>query len=272
MASMVDQTDLGQLGGYQAPAQEDWFSSNAPPPAPAAVSPQAEYDNFKANYWAPDRDQVLAQKQQALGSGGQNFGNLSDPRQWDALVADDTKLRAWIKSNNPGWSDQLVNYYAGVIKKQPGANDAEKAGSAQYYINQKFKQDPFYGGSGGSGGGNLGLGHFGSLAQGWDKQFTAPSVDEIRATPGYQFALNEGVKALDTSAAAQGTVLSGGQKKDILQYATGLADQTAQQKYQNALGEYMNSYNIFRNNGNDIFNRFNTLAGAGTSAAGAATS
>ncbi len=125
---------------------------------------------------------------------------------------------------------------------------------------------------GGAGGGGVNAGEFGSLAKGWEGQFNAPSIDEIRNMPGYQFALQEGIKGLDTAAAAKGTALAGGQKKNILQYATGLLDQTAQQKYQNALGEYMNQYSIFRNNQNDVFDRFNTLASRGTTAAGSATS
>lgn len=40
----------------------------------------------------------------------------------------------------------------------------------------------------------------------------------LENTPGYQFTLNQGVQALDRSAASRGTVLSGGQRKDITEY------------------------------------------------------
>lgn len=44
--------------------------------------------------------------------------------------------------------------------------------------------------------------------------------------PGYQFALNQGVQALDRSAASRGLLLSGGQMKDLTTFGQGLASQT----------------------------------------------
>lgn len=45
----------------------------------------------------------------------------------------------------------------------------------------------------------------------------------FEASPGYQFRLSEGVKALDRSAAARGQLFSGGQLKRLSQYGQGLA-------------------------------------------------
>lgn len=42
-------------------------------------------------------------------------------------------------------------------------------------------------------------------------------------SPGYQFRLGEGIKALDASAAARGRLLSGSQTKAVQQYGEGLA-------------------------------------------------
>jgi hypothetical protein len=44
-------------------------------------------------------------------------------------------------------------------------------------------------------------------------------------TPDYQFAFQQGMQALDRSAAASGTLQSGGQTKAALQYGQGLASQ-----------------------------------------------
>lgn len=41
--------------------------------------------------------------------------------------------------------------------------------------------------------------------------------------PGYQFQLNQGVQALDRSAASRGLLLSGGQLKDVTQFGQGMA-------------------------------------------------
>lgn len=43
------------------------------------------------------------------------------------------------------------------------------------------------------------------------------------ATPGYQFRRDEGIKALDRSAAARGTLRSGGQMKAVQRFGDGLA-------------------------------------------------
>lgn len=48
----------------------------------------------------------------------------------------------------------------------------------------------------------------------------------LRATPGYQWQLSQGVNALDRSAAARGLLTSGAQQKGLLSYGQGLADQT----------------------------------------------
>lgn len=47
-------------------------------------------------------------------------------------------------------------------------------------------------------------------------------------TPGYQFALNEGMRAIANQAAARGLLNSGARLRAAGRYATGLADQTYQ--------------------------------------------
>ena len=48
----------------------------------------------------------------------------------------------------------------------------------------------------------------------------------LRATPGYQFALREGLRAVDAANAARGSLFSGRGLQEAARYATGLADQT----------------------------------------------
>jgi hypothetical protein len=38
----------------------------------------------------------------------------------------------------------------------------------------------------------------------FDKPFVPPTIEQIRATPGYEFALGEGEKAIQAGAAAGG--------------------------------------------------------------------
>lgn len=50
--------------------------------------------------------------------------------------------------------------------------------------------------------------------------------DSVRSLPGYQFAQDEGIQALDRSANARHMLSSGRQSKDLLRFGTGLADST----------------------------------------------
>jgi len=51
-------------------------------------------------------------------------------------------------------------------------------------------------------------------------------TDYLRSTPGYQFQMDQGVNALDRSAASRGMLLSGPQAKAVTKYGQGLADST----------------------------------------------
>ena len=106
---------------------------------------------------------------------------------------------------------------------------------------------------------------FGSLMQNWTTPFVAPTVTD---DPGYQFRLQEGMKALERSAAARGGVLSGATAKDIANYSQGLASQEYGNAYNRALNEYRQSYDIWNQNANNLFNRLATLSGFGQTAAG----
>lgn len=77
-------------------------------------------------------------------------------------------------------------------------------------------------------------------------------------TPGYQFALQQGLKGTNNSLAAQGLGLSGAQAKGLSQYATGLADQTYGEQYNRALSTYNTNYQVAANNVNNLQNLVNT--------------
>lgn len=62
----------------------------------------------------------------------------------------------------------------------------------------------------------------------------------LRSTPGYQWGMDQGVSALDKSAASRGNLYSGAQGKGLTQFGQGLADQTYNQ-YTNNLMQMMNS-------------------------------
>lgn len=73
--------------------------------------------------------------------------------------------------------------------------------------------------------------------------------------PGYQFRLQEGMKALQGSAAAKGSLNSGGTLKALSRYGQDVASE-----------EYNNAYNRFNADKDRRFNRLASLAGLGQTA------
>ena len=60
----------------------------------------------------------------------------------------------------------------------------------------------------------------------------------LAQTPGYQFTLQQGLNAVNNATSATGQTGSGAQAKGLANYATGLAQNTYNQQYQNALTTY----------------------------------
>lgn len=62
------------------------------------------------------------------------------------------------------------------------------------------------------------------------------AADILAASPGYQFTLDQGNRALAAHQAATGSLNSGAAQKEAEQFGTGLANQTSQQYFSNLLG------------------------------------
>lgn len=99
---------------------------------------------------------------------------------------------------------------------------------------------------------------------------TAPiTMDQktLEATPGYQFNLSQGERGVSLGAAAAG--LSGAQAKAAATFATGLADSTYQNQFNNANTNKNNAFNFLLNTANLGTSAAGTYAAAGTSAGNA---
>lgn len=97
--------------------------------------------------------------------------------------------------------------------------------------------------------GNTGAAGYGSMA----KNFGA---SDFQQDPGYQFRLDEGLKALDRTAASRGGMLSGAALKAAGRYG---------QDY--ASNEYQNAYNRYQTNRSNLLNPLQSLAGQGQTTA-----
>jgi len=112
------------------------------------------------------------------------------------------------------------NYDPNNAFTRKGEDRSKIAGHMQSIYNQKVQAaQPAAGTPGGT-----------SLTQ-------AQAFDRFRNTPGYQFGLSEGVRALDSSAAAAGGLFSGKAAKALTKFGTDYADQQGFRPYQNSLAE-----------------------------------
>lgn len=96
----------------------------------------------------------------------------------------------------------------------------------------------------------------------------AMTIDSLKATPGYQFTLDQGLKATQNSAAARGLGVSGAAMKGAAAYATGLSDQTyntrfnqQQQLFNNQQNVFGDVQTLFSNDQTSKSNAWNRLAG-----------
>jgi hypothetical protein len=88
------------------------------------------------------------------------------------------------------------------------------------------------------------------------KQFSFNPSD-LQNTPGYQFTMQQGLRGVQNQMSSQGLGLSGAQIKGAETYATGLADNTYNQQYNNALSTYNTNYQTASNNVNRLQNMVN---------------
>lgn len=98
-------------------------------------------------------------------------------------------------------------------------------------------------------------------------QFTAPTAEQAKQYPGYQFQLDQGTNALEKGAASRGNLLSGTEGTALQNYGQGLAQSDYTNVYNQAMQEYLNKFNIFNQNQSTEFNRLSALSGGGQTTA-----
>ena len=101
----------------------------------------------------------------------------------------------------------------------------------------------------------------------WTEQFQAPTAATEQNDPGYQFRLAQGEGALENSAAAQGSLLSGNTLEAQQKFGQDYASNEYSNVYNRALQQYNQRYGIFENNQTNTFNRLAALSGIGQTAA-----
>lgn len=139
-----------------------------------------------------------------------------------------------------------------------GAIQANGGGSAQVPF------DPNGAGSTGS----AASGGFGSLLQPYGKTFSSPTDVTEQNDPGYKFRIQQGLDALQNSAASRGGLLSGGTAKSLNDYAQNSASSEYGNVYNREFNNFQTGYNQYNNDQNNQFNRLASLAGMGQTSTG----
>jgi len=209
---------LNPSGGIRSPrsgelAGDDWFASQGPPQMmPGGVTPdQRALQDFSAGGggnpgWVTEEGlparppdlETAAQLANQIAYGGQGGG---DVEYWRSM---------WQKDPGYAWK-RMLGWQAGG---KDVATSGPFAGAAA-------------GGGGGAAGGGFGAGGFGDPSQ---------MMASLEQSPGFQFRLGEGLKALEKSAAARGTLLTGGTLKGLQRYAQDFASNEYDKRYNQLLG------------------------------------
>lgn len=101
----------------------------------------------------------------------------------------------------------------------------------------------------------------------WTTPFNRPDPNQISGDPSFQFQMDQGRQALERSAAARGTLMTGGTLKELARFGQGLASTFDDKYYNRGLGEYQMAHDIFSGNQNTQYNRLAGLAGLGQNSA-----
>lgn len=109
---------------------------------------------------------------------------------------------------------------------------------------------------------------YGSLLAPYPSQFTAPTGLTEQNDPGYQARLALGTQAMQQSAAARGSLLTGGTAQALDQLGQDYASNEYNNVYNRALNTYATNYNAYNQNQANQYNRLAGIAGVGQQAAG----
>lgn len=168
--------------------------------------------------------------------------------------------QAWLNSPYPGTVDGLKQFVA--ANPQYGVTLGGSKGDKVYGPGGAYWGDAVIGaGAGGLGKSALsgdtggGGGAMGSLLAPYTDQYKLPTLDELKAMPGYQAALDASNRSTQSSAAAKGTLLTGGTQKALQQNAGDVANQFYGNLAQLKLGEMGFNRDTFYHNQDSPFSK-----------------
>jgi hypothetical protein len=244
---MIDQEDdyYGEdIYGVPAPPTVPAVSSNGPPYTTANPPPPPR-DGFE---WV--LNPTTGQFEERSRGGGQNTPGYQDLDYWKNQGVPETDIFDPSTGQlRPGWKRTGNGYertgggesYAPPPDQRGGAGGGASAPPASSGFEWPSYQMPGY----------IDPGVFDPGPAFTFRDFVAPTAESMQHEPGFQFRLDQGRKALESSAAGKGVLRSGGTLKDILGYGQNFASQ----EYGNVYNRALNEYDTNRGNAADIWGK-----------------
>lgn len=97
--------------------------------------------------------------------------------------------------------------------------------------------------------------------------FSGVDANSIANSPAYQFRMQQGQEAIERSAAAKGTLLTGGTLKDLTAFGQGLASTEYDKQFDRDLGLYDRANNLFDTNARRTYDMLSGISSFGMRAA-----
>lgn len=173
----------------------------------------------------------------------QQAQSTDDPAYWQRVIAQDPKVAAGDQS--------AIDYWKMRIAQGDGAA-AVRSGQQQPYGGVSSNTVP------------------GTLISPYTGQFSLPSLGDLQGMPGYQAQLDAAQNAVQRSAAAKGTLLTGGTQKDLQDAAIGTAMQNYARLSDLSLGVQQGNYGIFKDNQDRPYSKLFNLSQLGLNASNSA--
>ena len=241
-------------GPASAAAGGDWWSQNSPnviqaPQPQNSPRPLADYGQggpagtAAAPTPPPATAAVVSPTAAPAGDPSQYYGK-TDP----------TSVGAWVDQMlaKNGWPAKDRQYYIDTVTA---------GGGPSAYWDDRLSVAGAAKATAEAGGGGGGTGNFGSLTSA-PGTFQAPSGLTEANDPGFMARMKMGTDAIQSSAAAKGSVLSGGTLKALDRYAQDYGSNEYGNVYNRALTGYTTNVGTQRNAQNDYWTRLQSLYGA----------
>jgi len=255
---------------------QDWWSQNDPGLATGGMQPQsagtaapmtgtpnpyppsgpADAQGWQTGQTPPLSQMPSLQQYMTQNPSYAQNANPTDPAYIRAQLLNFYQQQG-MQPTGPGSGPTDIAYYAQKIA-ETGGWTPQNASYWQGRIPQDVQRA--------SGGGGSAMGGVGSYSGpgAIPPPFHSPTLEEFQQEPGLQARLQMGLQGLQRSAAAQGSILSGGTQQAINRYSQNFASNEYNNSYNRAYQNYMGNY---QTQTFDPQNRYLQLYGIGANAA-----